>query len=250
MADLYLSNDDETGANGEKSDETDHEEVELLLEAYAADLNHISSEANRMKVALDDTDDFVNTHLSTMRNKIIRMSLFMEMGMFSIAVPALLAGIGGMNMTHGFEEHPIAFYLTCGGMVACTSTFFSILYGRYRLLDSDTSEARMRHYYALKNYLSVLDEVEARLKIGGSPVMKSSENDSESNNYVTKEQFGNVLKSVVNAQQDEIDLIFKSFDANRSGVLELDELTDENTSDDKQKNRRMMFGSSRHHRSI
>ena len=46
-----------------------------------------------MKVALDDTDDFVNTHLSTMRNKIIRMSLFMEMGMFSIAVPALLAGI-------------------------------------------------------------------------------------------------------------------------------------------------------------
>ena len=64
----------------------------MLLEAYAADLNHISSEANRMKVALDDTDDFVNTHLSTMRNKIIRMSLFMEMGMFSIAVPALLAG--------------------------------------------------------------------------------------------------------------------------------------------------------------
>ena len=45
-----------------------------------------------MKIALDDTDDFVNTHLSTMRNKIIRTSLFMEMGMFSIAVPALLAG--------------------------------------------------------------------------------------------------------------------------------------------------------------
>ena len=77
---------------GEKGDESDHEEVELLLEAYAADLNHISSEASRMKVALDDTDDFVDTHLSTMRNKIIRMSLFMEMGMFSIAVPALLAG--------------------------------------------------------------------------------------------------------------------------------------------------------------
>ena len=89
--------------NGEKSDETDHEEVELLLEAYAADLNHISSEANRMKVALDDTDDFVNTHLSTMRNKIIRMSLFMEMGMFSIAVPALLAGEDILKLLVFFE---------------------------------------------------------------------------------------------------------------------------------------------------
>ena len=155
-----------------------------------------------------------------------------------------------MNMTHGFEEHPIAFYLTCGGMVGCTSTFFSILYGRYRLLDSDTSEARMRHYYALKNYLSVLDEVEARLKIEGNISNKSSENDSESNNYVTKEQFGNVLKSVVNAQQDEIDLIFKSFDANRSGVLEMDELTDEKTSDEKKRDRNMKFGSNRQRRSI
>ena len=80
-------------SGGAKGDESEHEEVELLLEAYAADLNHISSEASRMKMALDDTDDFVNTHLSTMRNKIIRMSLFMEMGMFSIALPALLAGI-------------------------------------------------------------------------------------------------------------------------------------------------------------
>ena len=97
---------------GEKADETDHEEVELLLEAYAADLNHISSEANRMKVALDDTDDFVNTHLSTMRNKIIRMSLFMEMGMFSIAVPALLAGKEcevGQSIKRSSWRMPISF---------------------------------------------------------------------------------------------------------------------------------------------
>ena len=82
----------------------------MLLEAYAADLNHISSEANRMKVALDDTDDFVNTHLSTMRNKIIRMSLFMEMGMFSIAVPALLAGKDNLKLPNLFESF-ISLYL-------------------------------------------------------------------------------------------------------------------------------------------
>ena len=139
-----------------------------------------------------------------------------------------------MNLTHGLEEHSYAFYLTCGGMVACTSTFFSVLYGRYRLLDSDTSEARMRHYYALKNYLSVLDEVEARLKIESQSNAKNDEGTTTTNdtNYVTKEQFGDVLKSVVNAQQDEIDLIFKSFDANRSGVLEMEELeTDERESE-------------------
>ena len=83
----------------------------MLLEAYAADLNHISSEANRMKVALDDTDDFVNTHLSTMRNKIIRMSLFMEMGMFSIAVPALLAGKDNLKLPNLFESFIFRKYL-------------------------------------------------------------------------------------------------------------------------------------------
>ena len=36
---------------------------------------------------------------------------------------------------------------------------------------------------------------------------------------------------MVNAQQDEIDLIFKSFDANRSGVLEMEELNDEKESE-------------------
>ena len=76
----------------ETNDESDHEEVELLLEAYAADLNQISSEVSRMKAALDDTDDFVDTHLSTMRNKIIRLSLFMDMGMFSLGFAALAAG--------------------------------------------------------------------------------------------------------------------------------------------------------------
>lgn len=134
-----------------------------------------------------------------------------------------------MNMTHGLEEHPYAFYVTCGCMAVCTSTLFSILYGRYRLLDSDTSEARMRHYYALKNYLSVLDEVEARLKIRSEKDLDGdyqNENIGDTN-YVTKEQFGDVLRSVVNAQPDEIDLIFKSFDADRSGVLEINELSED-----------------------
>ena len=155
---------------------------------------------------------------------------------------------------HGLEEHPYAFYLTCGGMVACTSTLFSVLYGRYRSLDSDTSEARMRHYYALKNYLSVLDEVEARLKIESQT---NANNDVEnkgntiSKDYVTKEQFGDVLKSVVNAQQDEIDLIFKSFDANRSGVLEMEELIDENESENTNNDKNVKgIDSSNHKRSL
>ena len=82
----------------EQNDESDHEEVELLLEAYAADLNQISAEVSRMKAALDDTDDFVDTHLSTMRNKIIRLSLFMDMGMFSLGFAALAAG--NFNQIH------------------------------------------------------------------------------------------------------------------------------------------------------
>ena len=77
MADLYLT---------EASTCTDdHDEVELLLESYASDLQTLALEVSKMRASLEDTDDFVNIHLSTKRNEIIRLSLFMDMATLSLA---------------------------------------------------------------------------------------------------------------------------------------------------------------------
>ena len=54
------------------------EEVELLMEAYNSDLKEIQYELANIRNTIEDTNDFINIHLNSIRNRIIKMSLFME----------------------------------------------------------------------------------------------------------------------------------------------------------------------------
>lgn len=123
--------------------------------------------------------------------------------------------ISGMNLQHGFETHEHAFYVICGGMGLTSTLLFRMLLRRFRNLDADTSEAKRAHYQVLKNYQSILDEVEARLLKG----------DSSDSTAIMKDDFEKVLKDLVpNVQPDELTLMFKSYDTNRSGTIEGSEI--------------------------
>ena len=74
----------------------DHEELELLLESYFADFEEIEAEIKTFKEMIEDTNQFISAHLDSVRNKMIRLSLFMEMG-------ALALG----NVWSGFQFEPI-----------------------------------------------------------------------------------------------------------------------------------------------
>ena len=52
--------------------------MELLTEAYNSDLKEIQYELANIRNTIEDTNDFVNIHLNSIRNRIIKMSLFME----------------------------------------------------------------------------------------------------------------------------------------------------------------------------
>ena len=73
-----------SGGGGDRAAD-DHDEVELLLESFASDLQNLALDVSKMRASLEDTDDFVNIHLSTKRNEIIRLSLFMDMATLSLA---------------------------------------------------------------------------------------------------------------------------------------------------------------------
>ena len=62
-----------SGGGGDRAAD-DHDEVELLLESFASDLQNLALDVSKMRASLEDTDDFVNIHLSTKRNEIIRLS--------------------------------------------------------------------------------------------------------------------------------------------------------------------------------
>ena len=95
---------------------TDHEDMELLLEAYCADFEEIQAEIKTFKEMIEDTNQFIGAHLDSVRNSMIRMSLFLEVGAVALGSGAVVGGVFGMNLLHGLESHPTAFYITLGGI--------------------------------------------------------------------------------------------------------------------------------------
>jgi Mg2+ and Co2+ transporter CorA len=181
----------------------DHEDLELLLEAFSAYLNHIGFELRRMDADISDVEDFVTIHLNSTRNKILRLSLFMEMGMLSVAFGAFLAGIWGMNVIPRewlLEDNPVAFFVVAGIIFMLTIALTCLCFVYYKALYTNTTQAQRSNFYALKNYTLVIDEVEARIKdrLGAN------------HGTLAKQDVDAVLHNVVNAQPDEEDLIFKS----------------------------------------
>ena len=59
---------------------------------------------------IDTTDQFVSAHLDSIRNGIIKMNLFMEMGCLVFAFGAFATGLFGMNLSNSLEESHYAFF--------------------------------------------------------------------------------------------------------------------------------------------
>jgi len=188
---LYLTN------TQRKVDE--HAEVELLLEFYLADLEEILNQIKSIKDTIEDTNHFVGAHLDSLRNRMIRMSLFMEMGTLSLASGALVAGIFGMNLTHGLESNELSFFVTCGAVSVMMITIFTRFRMHYRKLWMDTTNAHS--FKVLKNFLTYVDDLE----------------DLVTEQEITQAEFQAVLDKMsgYKVPAEESDFIFQMFDKDK-----------------------------------
>ena len=192
---LYLSN--------PNRDLNDHEELELLLESYYADFEEIEAEIKTFKDMIEDTNQFIAAHLDSVRNKMIRMSLFMEMGALALGSGAVVGGIFGMNLTHGLEEHPTAFYITLAGMSVIMTSIFAGFNSNYNKLKVDTTSAQS--FLALKNFFTYVDDLEFIVN----------------KKKLDQREFKTALHQLTGLQvtDEESNFIFKMFDSNKDGFL-------------------------------
>ena len=184
-------------------DLSDHQELELLLESYFADLEEIEAEIKTFKEMIEDTNQFISAHLDSVRNKMIRMSLFMEMGALALGSGAVVGGIFGMNLTHGLEEHPSAFLVTLGG-ISVVMTGIVVGFSRnYNKLKVDTSSAQS--FLALKNFFIYVDDLEFIVK----------------KQQLDRREFKSALNKLTGLRvtDEESDFIFTMFDSNKDGYL-------------------------------
>ena len=102
MLSLYL-----TRKQGGRVDIGGQEEVELLLNSYAADLDDIDTEVKILIDVIEDTDQFISAHMDSVRNEIIKMSLFTEVGGVIMGFGAVVSGIFGMNLDNKMDLYPL-----------------------------------------------------------------------------------------------------------------------------------------------
>merc|ERR1712131_129204 len=120
-----LLTDDEDMRSLSLTNENEKEDIELLLSSVAADLDEIETEIKIFIDMIEDTDQFISAHLDSVRNEIIKMSLFIEVGALIMGFGAVISGIFGMNLTNFLETSSYAFLVVCISILVAMSFFFA-----------------------------------------------------------------------------------------------------------------------------
>lgn len=121
--------------SGITHEETDVEELEMLLEAYFVQIESTMNKLTTLREYIDDTEDYINIQLDNHRNQLIQLELFLLSGTVCLTVYSLVAAIFGMNIPHPWkEDHGYLFkWVVMLAGIASASVFLSIItYARHK----------------------------------------------------------------------------------------------------------------------
>ncbi|KAJ8765366.1 hypothetical protein K2173_012063 [Erythroxylum novogranatense] len=121
--------DDSHSSDSYISFKPDIEELEMLLEAYFAEIDGILQKLSHMSEYVDDTEDFINIMLDDKQNQLLQMEV--TLGIVNLILNAGIAAVGvfGMNIHISlFDTTPTQFWETVAGIcLACLALYvFSI----------------------------------------------------------------------------------------------------------------------------
>lgn len=107
---------------------SDHEEVELLLEAYLKQTEEIANETSRLISNMKSTEDVVQLTLDLSRNALMWFDIRLTMVTLSASIVSVYGALFGMNMKNYFEDDPFAFGVVSGmALLSGAGAFFVTL---------------------------------------------------------------------------------------------------------------------------
>lgn len=96
MADMYLT---EKSRNPERTrNPVNHDEIETLLETHLQTVDDLTSKAELLNRAIDDTEDLIEIHLDTMQNRLLLVDLIITAITTILAFGSMITAIFGMNL--------------------------------------------------------------------------------------------------------------------------------------------------------
>ena len=122
MANMYLTR-NETITD---LDESNHGELEVLLENYEKLVDEINDKLKRMIREIDITQKIANLSLATTRNDIAILNTKISMISISLSFGSLVASTFGMNLRNSYEDNSFAFIIV-SSIIICLFTTSMII---------------------------------------------------------------------------------------------------------------------------
>ena len=122
LAAMYLTEQKQ----GKKRREDDHQEVEMLLEAYHKVCDEIVEVSGNLISNIRNTEEVIRAILDANRNQLMLLEIKFSVGTLGLAAGTLIAGLYGMNLKNFIEESDLAFgvvTLTCFGLSAIVCVY-------------------------------------------------------------------------------------------------------------------------------
>ncbi|XP_031401662.1 magnesium transporter MRS2-F-like [Punica granatum] len=112
--------DQEEESDGEEAGDVkpNIEELEMLLEAYFAQIDGILQKLSDMNDYVDDTEDYINIMLDDKQNQLLQMGVMLSTANMIINAGIVVVGLFGMNITISLFSAPhIKFWQTTFGTI-------------------------------------------------------------------------------------------------------------------------------------
>jgi Mg2+ and Co2+ transporter CorA len=173
-----------------------HRTVELMLENYCSQMTDISQEAYYLRKRIESVQSIVELTLDSHRNRLLHLSLQLNMGTIAIAWMTAAAGFFGMNLHSGIEETPGAFWAVIAGSSAGAGVLFIWLNTWFSRLSPNVD---VKHG-DFDTVFQHLDEIQS--------IFENSNGDRV---YFSKEEFRSAMRSL-KVSEEIADLVWHSFE--------------------------------------
>jgi len=171
----------------------------VIVEGYKCDLVEIQREIQSMLVQIEETEEYISLQINEARNKIIRLSLNLEISMLGLTLGACIGSLFGMNLSSGLEENPNAFLTTV--IIILMLSISVVCFLVWRSTSIMFLEYNSHQFTFLRNFFKYIDFVE---------VLKMKKDKSEKSKF----SFGEQLMREINKEisPEDADLIHLIFD--------------------------------------
>ncbi|KAL4424906.1 hypothetical protein ABPG77_002129, partial [Micractinium sp. CCAP 211/92] len=191
-----------------------------ILESYEFKLQGTHTSLKEALETIDQTRTVWHMQLDHQRNRVLRVNLLISIMSLGGVMATLPAAFFGMNLSSGLEEQLGVFWPVVQGSLVLGGSTAMLMWVYYKFGPKRRYRARLRDMRSLRDLLIYhLDDMD--------DVMEQVKERAREGSAVGKKEFREIVRQAVRGKPmsgEEVDLLYRVFDTNKDGFLELSEM--------------------------